>query len=267
MKTIHNLRILLINISDIEKARISRSLSTIELLNSGEKIIFSNDHKEPADLAIVNSDSDEAIKIWVKYFLSQDKQPIIPSIFTGKRRVKANNTPSYSTPLRVSNILGAIQRLWLNKLKNDVPKELFETYITTADKLKHDTKKLNREGLRAIVADDSTPSRMSLVKALKQMGYEVDSAECGEEVISLCDENVFNIVFLDVIMPDIDGYKVCKKLKKNRNYKNTPVIMVTGKDGKFDKIKGSLSGCDTYLVKPFKREDLEMVTQKYLDAV
>ena len=102
---------------------------------------------------------------------------------------------------------------------------------------------------------------------LKMLGAKVELAESGERALELSRDRSYDIIFLDVMMPGIDGYKVCKHLKKDVRSKNTPIVMLTGKSSPFDKVKGTLSGCDTYLTKPLQHEEFQNITKKYLPAV
>ena len=115
-----------------------------------------------------------------------------------------------------------------------------------------------------MVVDDSQPVRKQLEIELKMLGAKVELAESGEQALELSRNQSYDIIFLDVMMPGIDGYKVCKVLKKDARSKNTPIIMLTGKSSPFDKVKGTLSGCDTYLTKPLQHEEFQNVTRKYL---
>ncbi len=120
------------------------------------------------------------------------------------------------------------------------------------------------QNIRAMVVDDSQPVRKQLEIQLKMLGVSVELAENGEQAIELSKANQYDIIFLDVVMPGIDGYKVCKHLKQNVRSKETPVVMLTGKSSPFDKVKGTLSGCDTYLTKPLQHEEFQSIARKYL---
>jgi len=85
-------------------------------------------------------------------------------------------------------------------------------------------------------------------------GIQVHTAETGEQAIDYINKNYYNLIFLDVVLPGIDGYQLCKIFKKDKTRKKTPVIMLTSKSSPFDRVKGALAGCDTYLTKPVKQE-------------
>lgn len=117
---------------------------------------------------------------------------------------------------------------------------------------------------RALVVDDSAPVRKQIGLALEGAGINVDYADGGERALDRVDEGRYDIVFLDVVMPGMDGYTVCRSIKRDRDTKHIPVVMLTGRSSPFDKVKGKLSGCDTYLTKPVSRDEFDATLKKYL---
>ena len=99
---------------------------------------------------------------------------------------------------------------------------------------------------------------------LASFNFNVDYAESGEQAIGMTGQKYYACIFLDVIMPGIDGYQVCKLIKSKRSIPKTTVIMLTSKDSPFDKIRGSMSGCDAYLTKPVDEEKLLETIVKFL---
>ncbi|CDI01625.1 putative Response regulator receiver protein [Candidatus Competibacter denitrificans Run_A_D11] len=118
--------------------------------------------------------------------------------------------------------------------------------------------------LTALVVDDSAPVRKQIELELKMFGIHVHTAETGEQAIEYINKNYYNLVFLDVVLPGIDGYQLCKMFKKDKAKKKIPVIMLTSKSSPFDRVKGALAGCDTYLTKPVKQETFQKTVKKYL---
>ncbi len=116
----------------------------------------------------------------------------------------------------------------------------------------------------ALVVDDSAPVRRQLELELKLFGIRADTAIDGEQAIELLNRTTYNLIFLDVVLPGIDGYQLCKAIKKNKAKKKTPVIMLTSKSSPFDRVRGLLVGCDTYLTKPVKQDTFQKVVKKYL---
>ncbi len=115
-----------------------------------------------------------------------------------------------------------------------------------------------KEGsFHALVVDDSMAIRKQLEIELRETSISADYAACGEEALKKIEGRQYDLVFLDIIMPDINGYEVCKKLRKKKNYKKTPVIMLSGKTSPLDEVEGILAGASTYLLKPVKHNDFQ----------
>jgi twitching motility two-component system response regulator PilG len=116
-----------------------------------------------------------------------------------------------------------------------------------------------------LVVDDNATVRAFMEAKLQPYGFDVDFAETGEEAIGLSGGNEYTCVFLDVVLPGIDGYQVCKLIKSNRQaIKKTAVVMLTSRSSPFDKLRGSLAGCDEYLTKPLDEDRLLEVIAKFL---
>ncbi|MCP5158465.1 MAG: response regulator [Gammaproteobacteria bacterium] len=116
----------------------------------------------------------------------------------------------------------------------------------------------------ALVVDDSSTVRKQVELELKLLGIQTDTAESGEDAFGLLAQKDYDIIFLDVILPGVDGYQICKTIKKDKARKKTPIIMLTSKSSPFDRVKGALAGCDTYLTKPAKQNSFQKVVKKYL---
>lgn len=116
-------------------------------------------------------------------------------------------------------------------------------------------------GIRVVLIDDSNTIRRSGEMFLSQAGCQVVLAEDGFDGLSKVVDNKPDIIFVDVMMPRLDGYQTCALIKNHREFKNTPVVMLTSKDSLFDRARGKLVGADQYLTKPFSKKSLiEAVT-------
>lgn len=116
---------------------------------------------------------------------------------------------------------------------------------------------------RVLVVDDSAPVRTYMSEKLPQLSagrLDIDFAEDGDKALHILKERIYDLVFLDVVMPGADGYEICKWLKSI--HPKTRVVMLTGKKSPFDKVRGSMSGCDAYLVKPPKDAKLMSILRK-----
>jgi two-component system cell cycle response regulator len=116
-----------------------------------------------------------------------------------------------------------------------------------------------------LVVDDNATVRKFMEAKLAPFGFSTDFAETGEEAVGLTGTKEYTCVFLDVVLPGIDGYQVCKLIKSNKQaVKRTAVVMLTSRSSPFDKLRGSLAGCDEYLTKPVDENQLLEVVAKFL---
>jgi twitching motility two-component system response regulator PilG len=118
-------------------------------------------------------------------------------------------------------------------------------------------------GLRILVVDDSTTIRRSAESMLVAEGYDVVTAENGFEALSMVARHNPDLIFVDIMMPRLDGYQTCAIIKNNSQYRSTPVVMLTSKDGLFDQARGRVVGSDLYLTKPFTKEELLSAVQQH----
>ena len=110
--------------------------------------------------------------------------------------------------------------------------------------------------VKVMVIDDSKTIRRTAETLLKKAGFEVITANDGFESLSRIVDHEPDIIFVDIMMPRLDGYQTCALIKRNQLFKKTPVIMLSSKDGLFDKAKGRIVGSDQYLTKPFSKDEL-----------
>ncbi|HEY5292148.1 MAG TPA: response regulator [Burkholderiales bacterium] len=118
--------------------------------------------------------------------------------------------------------------------------------------------------VKVLVIDDSNTIRRSAELFLRQAGYEVILAEDGFDALSKITDYEPQVIFVDIMMPRLDGYQTCALIKQNPRLKSTPVIMLSSKDGVFDRARGRLAGSDRYLTKPFTKEGLIEVVSDYV---
>lgn len=111
-------------------------------------------------------------------------------------------------------------------------------------------------GLKVMVIDDSNTIRRSAEMFLKPSGCEMILAQDGFDALSKIVDYQPHVIFVDIMMPRLDGYQTCSLIKRNKRYQSTPVIMLSSKDGLFDRARGRMAGSDQYLTKPFTQETL-----------
>ncbi|MFT4812431.1 MAG: twitching motility two-component system response regulator PilG, partial [Marinoscillum sp.] len=114
----------------------------------------------------------------------------------------------------------------------------------------------NFDNLKVMIIDDSKTIRRTAETLLKKVGCEVITATDGFDALAKIADTHPNIIFVDIMMPRLDGYQTCALIKNNSKFKDTPVIMLSSKDGLFDKAKGRIVGSDQYLTKPFSKDEL-----------
>ena len=124
----------------------------------------------------------------------------------------------------------------------------------------------NLKGLKVLVIDDSKTIRRTAETLLAKEGCEVFTAIDGFDALAKIADHQPDIVFVDIMMPRLDGYQTCALIKNNQMFKATPVIMLSSKDGIFDKAKGRIVGAEQYLTKPFTREELLGAIRKHVDV-
>ena len=111
-------------------------------------------------------------------------------------------------------------------------------------------------GLKVMVIDDSNTIRRSAEIFLGQSGCQVLLAEDGFDALAKIADHHPDVIFVDIMMPRLDGYQTCALIKKNPQLSSTPVIMLSSKDGLFDRARGRMVGSDEYLTKPFTKDSL-----------
>jgi len=121
---------------------------------------------------------------------------------------------------------------------------------------------VNFEALKVMVVDDSNTIRRTAETILSKAGCEVVTAIDGFDSLAKIVDVVPDVIFVDIMMPRLDGYQTCALIKNNNEFKQTPVIMLSSKDGLFDKAKGRIVGADEYLTKPFSKNELFEVLER-----
>ncbi len=243
-----------------------------------------NESGERIDIAMVGVSNRDAIKQWGIENLDSNGQSLCPTLLVGKVRPKSNRFRFTPLPFFATRVLRSLDEITVEDLKytpkitiddannEDVSKNDSRATTVAAgtgqqQALSMVEKDSTREGLNkraVLVVDDSLPVRQALEMKLTLMDYQVELAVNGQQAMEMIDENYYDSIFLDVVMPGIDSYTVCKKVKRNKKTKHIPVIMLTSKSSPFDKVKGKLAGCDSYLTKPVKHEEFQKIVTGYL---
>ena len=189
------------------------------------KLLIAND--DPASISLANKQASQTLIIISNNTASEEADVLI------KR------------PLLITKVMRAMDES--SKQYLDVPAPLQTAKAAPQQEYK----------FHALVVDDSAAIRKQLEIELRETAISADYAKCGEEALELIEQNQYDLVFLDIIMPGINGYEVCKQIRHNVAYKRTPVIMLSGKTEPLDEVEGILAGASTYLLKPVKHQDFQ----------
>ena len=121
----------------------------------------------------------------------------------------------------------------------------------------------NGSGFRVLVIDDSNTIRRSAEMFLRQAGCEVLLAEDGFDALAKVSDHRPHLIFCDILMPRLDGYQTCAIIKRNAGFAGVPVVMLSSKDGVFDKARGRMVGSQDFLTKPFTKDQLLRAVQQF----
>lgn len=235
---------------------------------------------EAIDIFVVDADDPQAIGEWRQKQgkpASSDAQnisqrPQIPTILVAKEPPQNSILYYIRRPFVASRVINVLDHVAVKELQSDRARIIgVENQQKSTEKavsaIEANSKpdENQRIVLTALVVDDSGPVRKQIELELKIFGIQVDTAATGEQAIEYFNQNRYNLIFLDVVLPGVDGYQLCRMLKKDKVRKKTPVIMLTSKSSPFDRVKGALAGCDAYLTKPVKQETFQKVVKKYLN--
>ena len=124
----------------------------------------------------------------------------------------------------------------------------------------------NFEGLKVMIIDDSKTIRRTAEMLLAKAGCDVITAVDGFDALAKIADTNPDLIFVDIMMPRLDGYQTCSLIKNNADFAAKPVIMLSSKDGLFDKARGRIVGSDEYLTKPFSKEELFDAIERHRPA-
>ena len=134
--------------------------------------------------------------------------------------------------------------------------QTFGGYLNTKSQAAEGLAQSANLNVKVMVIDDSKTIRRTAETLLKKAGCDVVTATDGFEALAKITDQNPDVIFIDIMMPRLDGYQTCALIKNNHIYKNTPVILLTSKDGLFDRARGRIVGSDQYLTKPFTKDEL-----------
>lgn len=232
--------------------------------------------EEPSEILLVDADDPQAMAEWRAFRGDSGSRPTfpgggaplpIPTVMVTKEKSSDALPYHIRRPFVATRVLSVLDQIAIKELSAAQERVIGAAEQKPAIKRPPPAAApaaAQRHIYRALVVDDSQAVRKQIELELKLFGIQVETAETGERALELLDDTAYDLVFLDVVMPGIDGYQVCKFIKKDKLKKKMPVIMLTSKSSPFDRVRGALSGCDTYLTKPVKQAAFQKTVKKYL---
>ncbi len=229
------------------------------------------DRERQPDLFIVNDDAPAGWALW-RDFATRFNILQAPVLSIGKApeplNGEAENALHFKRPIVASRLLKTVDDLVIRAygytpelvISDQADSEQISR-LTAAAGGQAAAEGANRP--RILVVDDSESVRQLMGGKLKLYGAETEFAETGEKALDLAHGNRYDLIFLDVMLPGMDGYEACRRLKRERRVSH-PVVMLTSRNSRIDKLKGSLAACDGYLTKPLSNADLESVLARHL---
>jgi two-component system cell cycle response regulator len=216
------------------------------------------------NIVIANADDDAAMQEWKAMSTSK----LAPTLLLASSAAQFPAVKYHiSRPFGPAKVLMMLDKIMADR-KNGIAES--DTFVGNAKPVQRETllpasaKAAVAARHRALVVDDSPTVRKQLVLELGSFNIQVDTAETGEECLEKLKDFDYDIIFLDVVMPGMDGYQVCKTIRRGAQTKLTPIVMLTSKSSPFDKVRGSLAGCSSYLTKPVDYENFYHVLEEYL---
>ena len=220
------------------------------------------------DIAIVDRDRPEALAAWRRFEASN---PAVPAVMLTRRPESDPTGYELGRPLMATRLLRLLDQMQRTKEraafappKTDEAREATSAAAPRPAPRPAADQHGQTASRAALVVDDSLPVRRQIELELASFVRRVDLAEDGERALKFIENRPYDIIFLDVVLPGMDGYAICRQIKRDKRTKKTPVIMLTGKSSPFDRVKGKLAGCDTYLTKPVNKATFDKVVEKYL---
>lgn len=201
----------------------------------------------------------------------------LPVIHMMRNALPGDELPDYAikTPLNPARFLRMLDQYTIKELNyfpefeiGDESREMNGETLAGLDMLAKSAARLpaQKSSLscsKALVVDDSLAVRRQMEIEFQLLNQQVNVVDCAEAAMMAISAHRYSIIFLDVVMPGMDGYAACKKIKRSPLNRYTPVVMLTSRSSSFDKFKGTLAGCDAYLVKPINHNEFEQVYKTY----
>lgn len=223
---------------------------------------------ERADIYLVNADNPHGVKSL------QARSPNVhaPAVLI-TRTPMSSTWPMVGRPIHWMRLFEQLDQMMqralserARRLDGRIAQWDGRTYRRASDRRSEPVFLEQRPRESVLVVDDSATVRAFMRAKLAPFRFNVDYAENGETAIDMTQAKSYRCIFLDVLMPGIDGYQVCKRIKSSPAMKDTAVVMLSSKASTFDKFRGNWAGCDAYLGKPVSEDELLATIARFLPS-
>jgi two-component system cell cycle response regulator len=276
---LRQLRVALLGFESVNEARLLRVFHMERGDNEYSYIAAKPSHQSASDILMVNYDNPAALQEKDR-ILGNHPQVKVVAVSRGPlfEGVPAHHIRGMLIAARVLNVLDKVSAKLRSETVSIQPQVAAESMLQGfAEKPAPEDQAIVTEtpaavtsdsvdGYRVLVVDDSPAIQKSLelnLAILPQIGV-IDFADSGESAIERAGTKQYDLIFLDVMMPGIDGYETCTQLRQKPEYKKIPIIMVSGKTSPLDEVKGVMAGCTTYLTKPVQPEAFQKLSIRIL---
>ena len=217
------------------------------------------------DIVLIDSDTPQALQSWAGFLKAKAQGKTISGIVLAREQPADNPKYFIQRPVSATRLLAILEKVVIEEhgAPRDAASVSADDTITRTDT---GTRGVQTKGVKALVVDASFPVRTQLKNALKPIASHVDLAQTGEEAIELINNKRYDIIFLEVMLPGIDGYEICRMIKRDPKKRTTPVVLIVASASPAESIKGklALATCDTYLWKPLQQAVIDDVVKKLL---
>jgi len=219
-----------------------------------------------ADIVLVDGDDPLAERAWTASPAFLSDRPALLLSATPNKPAREAYSSALNRAYFAARLVRALDDLTIRHL-GSVPQVSIDDSGEVPDFYKSGSSVCSEHQPRALVIDDSATVRKQIQALLELTGVFVEVSSTAEAGLELAERESFDIIFLDVELPGMDGYSACRRLKSKREQAVCPVIMLTGRDSAFDRIRGVMAGSSRYLTKPVSADDLYAVVRQYVSKL
>lgn len=275
-KQLKRFRVGLVGANETQQAALSRIFTVTQYRTRAyEAIPLPADRpalKSSVDFVLMCSTDAALISTWTRQ-ADNDQTSARPLVLLTPAHAPLRSRYQLASPVNPGKLIKLLDQFTINELsffpEFEIGDESGKLDLAAAQRLNALRSSRNRlqrstdSQVKAMVVDDSMAVRRQMQIEFELLKVSADLFDSAEAALLAARRERYDIIFLDVVMPGVDGYSACKHIRRSHMNQNTPVVMLTSRSSSFDKIKGTLAGCSAYLVKPINHNDFEAVYRKF----